>query len=314
MDRIIRWYNTNRKLVWRTIIVAIAIIILIQLLNKFTRDRNNSEIDISNVTEKETTNSIVMADDKSVISGESISKSQTNLLKTLDEFAEYCNNGDIDNAYGLLSEDCKNEMYKTKEVFEMSYYNQIFNEKRNISVENWIGNIYKVKYRQDALSTGVYDENAIQDYITIIRDENNEAKLNINGYIGKEKVSASKQNNYITAKVTETDVYMDYQTYTFEITNNSDKTILLSNPNKDSSMYIQDKNGMQYESYTHEISLAELKILPKETRKLTIKYYSKYGSNKKINSIMFSKIILDYDSYSIDNDNYNNYGTIEIKL
>ena len=72
MDRIIRWYNTNRKLVWRTIIVAVAIIILIQLLNKFTRDRNNSEINISNVTEKETTNSIVMADDKSVISGESI--------------------------------------------------------------------------------------------------------------------------------------------------------------------------------------------------------------------------------------------------
>ena len=316
MNGIIRWYNTNRRLIWRTFTIIIAIVLLIRVLNLIYRNQNKEKETISTTNTKETinTNAITIDDNKSVLTDKELSQSQINMLSILDTFVGYCDNGDIDSAYDLLSEDCKESMYPTKELFEEYYYKNIFNTKKNITAENWVGNTYKVKYKEDALSTGVYNESATQDYITIVRDENNEIKLNINGYIGKEKVSASKQNNYITAKVTETDVYMEYQTYTFEITNDSDKTILLSNPNKDSSMYIQDKNGMQYQSYTHEISLPELKILPKETRKLTIKYYSKYGSNKKINSIIFSKIILDYDSYSIDNDNYNNYGSIEIKL
>ena len=81
-------------------------------------------------------------------------------------------------------------------------------------------------------------------------------------------------------------------------------------------MYLEDKSGVKYQAYTHEISSSELKITSKETKKLTIKYYSKYGSNKTIKNILFARIILDYGAYSNYQNigYYNNYGAIQIKL
>ena len=69
-------------------------------------------------------------------------------------------------------------MYSTKEKFETNYYNKIFGKnKKNVSVENWINNIYKVTFLEDALSTGVYTtQNNVQDYITILLK---------NGMVGK---------------------------------------------------------------------------------------------------------------------------------
>lgn len=316
MNEIIRWYNANRKKIWGVIIAVLSIIILIQVLNSIAHNQKNTPNKVSRETKEELTNSIVMDNDESTVSGEKLSQSQKNMLKTLDEFADYCNTGNVDKAYGLLSDDCKNEMYPTKEAFETGYYNQIFKGKKNILAENWVENIYKVKYKEDALSTGIYDEGAIQDYITIVKDKDGNTKLNINGYIGKENIDVTEQKDDLKIKVLETDVYMDFQTYTFEITNNSDKTVLLNDPNIDDTMYLEDKSGVKYQAYTHEISSSELKITSKETKKLTIKYYSKYGSNKTIKNILFARIILDYGAYSNYQNigYYNNYGAIQIKL
>ena len=149
-----------------------------------------------------------------------------------------------------------------------------------------------------------------------VKDKDGNTKLNINGYIGKENIDVTEQKDDLKIKVVETDVYMDFQTYTFEITNNSDKTVLLNDPNIDDTMYLEDKSGVKYQAYTHEISSSELKITSKETKKLTIKYYSKYGSNKTIKNILFARIILDYGAYSNYQNigYYNNYGAIQIKL
>ncbi len=43
-------------------------------------------------------------------------------------------------------------------------------QKREITVENWVGNIYKVKFAENALATGNFDEsNITQDYITVVK-------------------------------------------------------------------------------------------------------------------------------------------------
>ena len=109
---------------------------------------------------------------------------------------------------------------------------------------------------------------------------------------------------------------MDYETYTFEITNNSDNTILLNSSNNTDTMYLEDKNEIQYFAYTHELSEAELKLASKETKKIKIKYYNKYSSTRKIENIVFSKIILNYYAY-VNYQNvgyYRDYGVIQIDI
>lgn len=314
MNFIIRWYNANRKTILTTAGAIIAVVLMIKLINGISQNQPKTQV-VGTSKPENITNTIMMESNKSAVSGQKLSAGQQELLKTLDEFANYCNNGDIDKAYSLLSEDCKKEMYSTKEFFEVAYYNQVFaGNRKEMSAENWVENIYKVKFKEDPLTTGILDDrNTKQDYITIIEDENGNIKLNINGYIGKEKINKIGENAGVQIRVVESNVHMDYQSYTYEIINNSNKTILVNDPKLTSRMYIEDRNGIQYQAYTHEIATSQLKVIPKQKSKLTVKYYSKHGSNKRMESIVFDRIVLDYDEYS-NADYYNNYGTIQIDL
>lgn len=321
MKEIRFWYNRNRKLIWRIIGIIAVVIILVKLMESIlSKEREDELIRIQSLkTNTETNyNAITLDDNKSTVTGEKIK--DTKLLSTIDEFIDYCNNNKINEAYNLLSEDCKKELYPTVDKFRENYYNKIFSgTRKNILVENWVNNIYKVKFIEDALSTGKYStENTIQDYITIIKDENKNVKLNINGYIGKKEIGKQKEDKDILVKVLEKHQYMNFETYTFEITNNSNNIILLNETNSLETMYLEDKNNIKYSAYTHEKAEAELKLLSRETKIVTIKYYNKYSSNKKIENVVFSRIILNYNAYiNYQKQNiayYTDYGVVEINL
>lgn len=297
MREIILWYNRNKKIIWRTLGTLVTIVVVIQLLQWITirnQSRNQGNILTTESDKKSNLNTITLKENKSTVTGESLSNTQTNLLTVIDKFVEYCNNKQIDEAYNLLSEDCKSEMYPNVIEFQKNYYNKIFNGKsRNISAENWIGNIYKVKFKEDALSTGRYNsENTIQDYIIVVEDEEDNTKLNINGYIGKEEINKSQQAFDVKIQALEKQQYMDFTTYTFEVVNGSKNTIMLNDIENTDTIYLEDKNNIKYYAYMNELSEADMRVFPGETKKITIKYYSKYSSTKKITNIIFSEIAL----------------------
>lgn len=322
MHKLMRFYNQNRKQIWITIGIILAIIFILQLLNseaekdgikQQTQSSTSSDSTPINTTRYDT---VDLGTEKSVLSGNKISSEQQEQIDIIDEFFKYCNEGNLKEAYNLLTEECKQEMYATEQYFQEGYYKQILNaEKKNITVENWNDNIYKVKISEDFLSSGKYStENTIQDYITVKEEDNGEYKLNVNNYIEKTYLDKEISRKDINIKVIEKNTYMDYTTYVFEITNNSVRPILMDDLENFNNMYIQDGNEIQYSSYTHELSKAELQVNPDEKKKVEIKYYSKYSSTKDIQKIVFFRTILDYDKYLNlqDKSYYDNYYTFEI--
>jgi len=324
MKRIIIWYNANRKSIWKVIgiiVVAFATIQFVQYIwiQKQIEQKKTNIPNIDTIDSIQAQlNSITLEEERATVSGEKITSGKVNALEVIDTFANYCNNQKVNEAYSLLSEECKNEMYPKIENFRDGYYNIIFlGKKKNISVENWTKNIYKVKYMDDALSSGIYEqENTIQDYITIITDEAGELKLNINNYIGKEKIEKETEVYDIKVKLLEKDTYMDYTTCTFEITNNSENTILLNDSNQPDGMYLEDANGVKYTAYTHELAEAELRLSPKKVKRIKIKYYSKYVSNKTIKNIVFNRVIIEnkLDTSNQNLGTYRDYRAIQITL
>lgn len=314
MNRFIRWYNQNRKTIWKCIGVAALIIIVIQLFNYWSKVdsqeklEETNQIQISN--EINQYNSIDLDETKSTITGDELSQNQLSEINVIDMFIEYCNNQQISEAYALLSEDCKQEMYSTEEIFKEAYYDKVFeNSKKNVGVENWIDDIYKLNINDDFLATGKYSkENTKQDYVTVV-EENDTYKLNINNYVGKKEINKSNEENGIHIEVLEEKVYMDYQICKIRVKNNSENSIILDDGQDIKAMYIEDDNGIQYAAYTHEIGETELEVSPRETKEIEIKYYSKYGSEKEISKLVFSRIILDYKTNS---PKYGNFIEIEI--
>lgn len=320
MNKFISWYNSNRRRFWTIVIIVILIFAVIRITDEFLKQRQNDRNQNTNrVDINSSLNSISMQDNKSVITGQKMTEEQVDSLKILDDFASLCSANKFNEAYNLLSEDCKSEMYPTVNNFKNNYYNKVFAGKEKIvSADNWIGNIYKVQFADNPLASGTYtSENVVEDYITIVTDNEGNRKLNINSFIRKQSLNKEQETSNITVKVLEKYAYMDYEIYTFEITNNTNSSILLNNNSASGeAMYVEDANGIRYSAYTHELSEAYLKLASKETRKIKIKYYNKYGSNKEIKSVVFGRVILDYEVYeNYENQAYyTNYINIQITL
>lgn len=316
MGNVIRFYNQNRKNIWMFIIIVFFLFLILQLIN-FLVGKKQEE----NILEKNNSvNSISNSDNKAVVTNQSVTsgktlsgevvKTQTNLIK---EFLNYCNKGDAEQAYNLLTESCKRELYPDKETFELTYFSKISKDEGiSYTIENWSDSTYKVKITEDILSTGkVNTEGSFQDYITI-KKQDDKNLININGYIGETEIKKKKEVNKINITVLKKDTYMDFEKYTIKIDNNSDSDILLDTKQDAKTMYISDKKNVHYSSYNHELTKADLLVSSKHSKEITIKYYSSHSSGKKIQKVVFSNVIMNYTSQMMVKDSIIN--EIEINI
>lgn len=303
MNRFIRYWNANRKEILITILVVAFAILLIKAINYILGqqtettaiNRNNIITDISIPTE-------------SVITGESLSDETTNLnMDVIQQFIAFCNDGDYQNAYNVLSNDCKEEVFRTLDEFKTNYYDKVFNTKKTYELELWYSNsgnyTYRIIYYNDnILSTGSLNtSNNVEDYITIVT-ENDEKKININGFISKEAISKSNNRSEIEITVNEKLSYRDYEIYSITVENNTDKTMMLSEGNNNDICLIDD-NETEYDSIMNEIPLVDLQVQPYSTKTIDIKFNKLYGEDRMVEQILFKNIILNIDENSNESEN-----------
>ena len=287
--------NNNRKKILVGILIIASLIILVQLLNFFTAPTREEQETVNMTTDKqlaeiENQTNVNLSSTQSAVSGDEIS---TNTLKSdveiIGAFFNACNQGNLEDAYNMLTDECKEQMYNSLEVFEQAYYNNVFNgEQKVYTVENWTGNIYKVDISEDILSTGKSNNGYVkQDYVTI-----EDGKLNINNYIGYTQFNETTEKDDISMTILARNTYMDHEEYTIRVTNNKEEAIQLDGLSNVKSLHLEDSRGSTYSAYTNELTQAMLRVEPGETKEVTIKFYSRYVSNKTIDYIVFSNLLV----------------------
>ena len=286
---IVRWYNQNRKMIWIVVLSIVAVIALIQTLNNYYK---NNPKDESSSTINSTT--AYNTDNYSVITQEKIEETTSEeSVDLIDNFFKYCNSGQVENAYNLLSTECKNEIYPTINDFNTKYYNRIFTEQKSYDSILWIATqsrlTYRVEIMSDILATGKKDDMPIEEYYTIVY-ENGEYKLNINSFIGKEDINILKTQSNITVNIVSKRMYMDYELYEIEVQNNTGNKLIFNTKENTNSMYIEDENGLEYIAFLNEIPNSELEILHGVTRTFEIKFNRGYKPTINIEKIIFEDI------------------------
>ena len=293
MYSIKRFYNQNRRNIWLVIIIIAFLFIIFRLINTFYSnsrriEREALQNNVNNTNDiSEENNNIIISN--SSATGETISNSS---LKTdtdvITEFLENCNNGNVEEAYNMLTDECKEEMFSTVEDFRTFYYGNIFNgNKVTFEIENWVNYIYKVDIVPDMLSTGKVNNTVMQDYITV-DNYTGEYKLNINNYISRRDINKSQEKDNVKITVNNRD--MEYEEYNLTIENNGETSIVLDDLTNLESMYIEDQNEMHYTAYTHEITKDMLEIPSGTSKTIEIKYYSRFSSSRNIEKLVFSNV------------------------
>lgn len=292
----------------KLIIVAIVVFIA-TIIVSFNNNSNNQNATVEEVYKPTET----------IIKGSDISKKQYQTDKTLvDTFLEYCNNGKVEEAYSLLSDECKEYKYSSLYIFKASYYNDIFKTKKQFNLQSWISTskytTYKIRYTNDILATGNYDESEIyQDYITLAKNNENE-KISIGSFITSEKMNKTTKTSEIEAKVTKKNIYIEDEEYEIYITNNSNNTVLLDTLESSNNIKLVTDIGNTHKTYVSKLLKSELTIKAGQTKKLTIKFKKLASNSNESKYIEFYKVIKNYESYSKEKENYTDILDLKINI
>ena len=216
----------------------------------------------------------------------------------------------------MLSEECKEVIFPSLERFKTEYVDRIFSIKRMYSLENWYSTkeftTYYIKYTEDFLATGtVNNENTLGDYITV-EQNGNTSYININSFVGAQKINKTTTKNKITFTVEKMYMYMDYTVLTIKIKNQTGKTIMADTKETLNSTYLYDENGVRYTAFLNENAQEELKVRNNMENSINIKFSKMYNPNSRtIAGITLEDVVLNYDNYK---NNSEEKDKIEIDL
>lgn len=291
MKQFIRYYRQNKRKIWETIsIISFTLVIMYMFFKEESKKGEPNhpiKTELNQNTSKLTSN-------KSDVTGEIIPvENQKDKVETIDQFLTYCNEGKIEEAYQLLTDECKEQMYKTIDIFQKEYCEVNFESgKKSCSIGNWVGNTYKIRIVDDILSQGKSNEGYVkQDYITVIWKQD-KYQLNINQYIAKNLIQKTTENDNLKVEIIENNQYMDYETYTMKVTNKSESEIILDTMSNTKTLYLIDENGKKYSACMNELAESILQIEEGHSKTINIKFYSKYIATKKIEAMVFSDLII----------------------
>ncbi len=316
MYNLIRFFNQNRKKIIKIILIIVFIIGVIQVLNFISKRQNTSNVE--NIMTQNINYGDEVISSKSPVTGKSVSKTDLkNASNIIKQFIDYCNNGDLESAYNLLTDECKEEMYPTLNDFKNIYFNYTFGgEKKTYTIENWLDNVYQVRITGDILSTGKIDNTVTkQDYVTIVEQDDG-YKLNINSYVGRSKPNKVTKIDDIKVTVTQVDSYMDHKEYNLIVENNSSNDILLDTGDDTKSIFLLDTNDKKTYFLSNEIISNQLIVQSKYKTSLKIKFANAYASSNSLKNIVFTKVVLNYDEYkNLDNKKqFKDFEELKIKI
>lgn len=300
MNKLIRIWNQNRGKIIITALVVVFFFIIIRALNSVAKksiEKKNNNTNTAWVEEEQ-------IPDKSILTGQKVNTETTKTnVSVIEEFVNSCNENNIDKAYNLLTDDCKETLFKTKEKFIENYYNLIFTEGRTTKIENYKNssktNTYKVTFYGDVLGSGdASAKNSKKDYITV---EKESGKLNINSLITTNEINKKTEQNGILVTVAKQEIYIDYEIYKINVKNNTNKEICMDTKKSTKSVYAVGSDNVKYTAFTNEISSSLYEIIAYGSRTYNLKINKKYNASIRTKKITFTDIVEDYEKYKNGN-------------
>lgn len=188
LNNLFRKYNQNKRGVWTIIIVIVFSYIVLQaiygLLRNNKEKRKEELINQINENTQISSNNNLENNSQNINSKITTDTTRKNSKELIEQFVKYCNNNQIEDAYSMISKDCKSVLFPNINTFKNNYIKKIFNQNKTAKVEKEIyGNgIYKVTYMNNILQSGGKSDKQIIDYI-YVTDEGENKVLSLNKFL-----------------------------------------------------------------------------------------------------------------------------------
>ena len=228
--KVMNFCKRNKKKIFIIIIIWLIIFIINQILK-------NRPKQLPAPSTTYTPHVSVLDDEKEVPE-----KYQKPIENTIDTYFNYCNNGEYEKAYNMITKECREKNYPTLEQFT-EYINGVFEGKKKIyNIQNYsiVDNkyIYDIRILDDILANGTTDGYYYYEEKFIMIEEDGQMKLSIAEYIGDEQPNIVVENDDLVVEVTNKSVDYETETYSIKITNKTDKYIVICDNTQDSEIIL----------------------------------------------------------------------------
>ena len=276
------WVRKYRKVIF----VVFVIWGLIFLINLYMRNR---KIEPVPTTTKEPHTAVI---DQSSSTPKSI---QTPIEDMLKEYIGYCNEGNYQKAFNMLSEDCRSYEFDNDVEKFMSHVLVKMPTPKKYSIQNYsnttYGNkkiyIYEVKYTDDLLATGLTNTTYAytSEKFTFYEDDNDQLQMNAGDYIYHSDIKSISENEYLKIDVVDKVVNYSIEQYEIKFTNRSNYTIVIADGVETDEVVLSLPAETRKRSETGDIVLA-----PQEAITLNFTFPKFVDDGDVSQAIVFSSI------------------------
>ena len=316
----IRYFNQHRKKVLTICAAIVSFFLVIQFLNNMVKNRKQKELENRVLANEMAQNLINQVGDP--VANQTIEKEKVNEISgstttnieneetAIKQFIAYCNEGKVTEAYSMLSERCREEVFQTEEQFRQNYYASKFQTRKVSELLSWMngpyGRTYRVRLYENLLESGNDELRAIEDYVTVDKIDGKYV-LAINNFIGGKKIGKYSSAYGVIVQVNAKDVYSEYEQFNISVKNDTQQSICLDPKENTNATYLIGGTEGNVTSYIHELTEEVLVVKPGEVKTFMIKFNKAYTGKDTTNSIRFTNAVLDYEGYlaSENKANYN---------
>ena len=225
---------------------------------------------------------------------------RADIRNVIENYFYCCKTGDYQGAYSLISNDCKEFLYDNNISNFIDFVSSKINSKKTYYIQNYsnvneayIYDLYIIDDIETTGGTGGYNE--YKDKITL-KKENGNFKLSNQSYIGKEELNISNEDENMKVKIDYRNLSYQREYYNANITNKTDKYILISDGTYVDSVTInlgdQKRNATNTQSATF--------VVPPNSSKDFIFAFDKFADDgKKTAEINFNNVRL-YTAYNTE--------------
>lgn len=165
--------------------------------------------------------------------GDQIPKKEVSKVnKAIDDYFNYCNSKEYENAFNMITNECKNTLFDNNLETFKEYINQIYTKNKIYNIQNYsnIKNIYvyDINILDDITATGTTGDYEKYKEKIVVHNLDEGIKLSVQGYIGKTVIEKEAEDDNMKVKVLYKEMSYEREEYTVEIRNKIDNYILIS--------------------------------------------------------------------------------------
>lgn len=240
--------------------------------------------------------------DNSKSTPESLKKPIEDLIA---EYVGYCNEGNYQKAFNMLSEDCRKYGFNDSVDNFMQHVLSKMPTPKKYSIQSYSNTkygkhylyIYQIKYIDDLLATGLTNStySYTEEDLTFYEGDNG-LEMNAGNYIYHTDIKSISENEYLKIDVVDKVVNYSIETYEVQLTNRSNYTIVIQDGQEENEIVLRLPNEVRKCSQVDDVVLT-----PQESTTLKFTFPKFVDDGDESQALSFSSIRVMEQYSGVDN-------------